>query len=146
MSQNMGVELHDNTRLVEDIPRIQKNVVRLTGLRLEKLLRHGEPEGVTPKDTGHLASSFRKTESREKIIMSTSAKYAEYLNEGTGVYGPRGQVIKPTNKKALAWGGKNGNFVRKSVKGIKGRHFVEKAIQRLDEKMPSILQQAVSKE
>lgn len=145
MAQNTVVTVRDNTHLIEDIPKIQDNVVKLTGSELEGLLREGPPTGVTPVDEGHLAGSFRKTESRNKVVMSTSAKYAEYLNEGTGVYGPRGQPIRPVKKKALKWSGKDGTFIRKSVKGIKGRHFIEEAVKQLDTKMPAVLQQAVNK-
>ena len=145
MAQNFIVEVRDNTHLIEDIPQIQENVVKLTGLQLENILGQGPPTGVTPKDTGHLAGSWRKTEERNKVVMSTSAKYAEYLNEGTGIYGPRDKPIVPVRKKALKWNGKGGTFIRRSVKGIEGRHFVEEAVKRLDSKMPNVLQQAVDK-
>ncbi|WKV08196.1 hypothetical protein Q2T46_11725 [Thermoanaerobacterium sp. CMT5567-10] len=41
------------------------------------------------------------------LYLSHSVKYGQYLEEGTGEYGPKGEpiVIKPINKKALYWEG-----------------------------------------
>jgi Bacteriophage HK97-gp10, putative tail-component len=37
------------------------------------------------------------------VDVGTNRKYARYVEEGTGIYGPKGMRIKPTTRQALAW-------------------------------------------
>lgn len=56
-----------------------------------------------------------------------SVEYAEYLVYGTGIYGPKGEEIKPKNADYLAFEGSGGETVyRKSVKGFKGEDYFAK--------------------
>ena len=51
--------------------------------------------------------------------------YAAYIHEGTGIYGPKGQMIRPVHAKALHWIGAGGEDIfAKSVKGIKPNRFL----------------------
>ena len=65
--------------------------------------------------------------------------YAEYVHEGTGIYGPKGTPIVPVTKKALKfkWDGpggavrskdKRGYVFAKSVKGQKANPFLARAL------------------
>jgi hypothetical protein len=87
----------------------------------------------TPKRTGKLARSTffmitGSTRHQQLIIMQPARSedgefYGEFVREGTGIYGPRGERIKPKTKKALAWGADLGGgkkeFVFASVAGQK---------------------------
>lgn len=55
-------------------------------------------------------------------------EYGLFVNEGTGIFGPSGKPITPKKAKAL----KTPYGPRKSVKGMEGRHFVEKGMAKLD--------------
>lgn len=53
------------------------------------------------------------------------APYSIYVDQGTGIYGPRGDRIYPTNAKALTfyWTGRGAWFSFKSVRGMQPQHF-----------------------
>ena len=61
--------------------------------------------------TGHatqgLHAGVDENENEFELFLSHSMKYGEYLEQGTGVYGPKGQPfeIKAKIKKALSWAG-----------------------------------------
>lgn len=93
-----------------------------------------------PKKTSTLVRSLhvvirRLTEDLIEGKVGTWLAYARYLEEGTGLYGPRKQAITivPKAKKALFWGGydaKGNALVRRRavVKGIKPRGYFAAAI------------------
>jgi hypothetical protein len=145
MSMSFTVIIKDDIHLEEQIPQLQSNIIKLSGTQLETLLKQSPPNGHTPVDEGHLAGAWTKKESQERIVMTNSAEYAVYVNEGTGVYGPRSRRITPVNAKVLHWEKGGTQYFAKSVKGIKGKHFVEAAVKDMEGKLPNILQQAVNK-
>lgn len=62
--------------------------------------------------------------------VGTKVKYAIYIHEGTGIYGPRGIPITPKKGKYLAFqpkGSKKTIYV-KSVRGIKPNPFLRDAL------------------
>jgi hypothetical protein len=50
-----------------------------------------------------------------------------WLDKGTGIYGPKGSPIVPTHAKFLRFKIGAQTFFRRSVKGQKATHFVDKA-------------------
>ena len=64
----------------------------------------GQVGRKAPVDEGRLAGSF-KLEQRDPLawLCSSAVHYALWVHQGTGVYGPRGQEIKPTSKQALVF-------------------------------------------
>ena len=89
----------------------------------------GNLERNSPVDDTNLQNSwFPLGRSRLERLVRSSAKYAKFVNDGTGIYGPRGKLITPKTKKALAFEYKGAMVVVKSVKGIKPRRYVEKSI------------------
>jgi len=84
---------------------------------------------LTPMVTGSLRSTVAVGKPVRKgnvlEIEIAMADYGIWLNEGTGIFGKYKRRIFPKEKKAL----KTPFGVFKSVKGIEGRHFVEKAIE-----------------
>lgn len=56
-------------------------------------------------------------------------KYAALVHNGTGLYGPHHQLIKPRDAKALRWRGGQGEFIfAKSVKGMPPNPFLLDAL------------------
>jgi hypothetical protein len=56
-------------------------------------------------------------------------KYAKWVHDGTGIYGPHHQLIEPTHAKALRWSGNAGEFIfAKHVKGIPPNPFLRDAL------------------
>ena len=63
---------------------------------------------AAPADTGELRARIREGWKVEKVgtewtITFSMPFYAEFIERGTGIYGPHGQPIQPVSKKALAW-------------------------------------------
>lgn len=83
----------------------------------------------SPVDEGNMQGGwFPLRFSTLNRLVRSPQKYTPFVNDGTGIYGPKGQRIRPKNKKALAFKYKGATVVVKSVKGIKPRRFVEKSI------------------
>lgn len=60
-----------------------------------------------------------------KVIQDlTVAKYGSYVENGTGIYGPTGQPIKPVRAKALSWVSNGKRVFARSVKGMKPRYYM----------------------
>lgn len=81
----------------------------------------------------------RKGQTALSFTVTNSIPYAKWVNDGTGIYGPRLRPIVPKKKttKALHWQVGGGSFFAASVKGQKGQKYVEKAIEKLTFAHPS---------
>lgn len=60
--------------------------------------------------------------------VGTSLFYAKYVHDGTGIYGPTGQVIRPRSKKALEFQGRGGTVFSRYSVGQRGTKFLERAL------------------
>lgn len=59
------------------------------------------------------------------LYLAHSEEYGEWLENGTGIYGPTKKLIVPVEKKFLSWVDENGQrFFAKSVRGIKPMHIL----------------------
>lgn len=62
---------------------------------------------LAPVDNGTLKNSIAMqitSENGELVArVGSNLKYARFVHEGTGLYGPRKQVIRPVRAKALRW-------------------------------------------
>ena len=90
---------------------------------------------LTPVVTSHLVNtetSEIKDDGRIGIIKAT-AKYARFVHDGTGRYGPykKDIVIIPSKAKALYWPGAKHPVRRVTQKGIKGNPFFLKALKQI---------------
>lgn len=86
-------------------------------------------------DTGRLRSSIASQlgTKNSKLVMrvGTNVKYAMFIHEGTGIYGPRGTRIVPKRSSVLKWTNREGTFYAKSVRGIVPNPFLKDALQSL---------------
>lgn len=62
------------------------------------------------------------------VQVGTNLYYAIYVHNGTGIYGPKGTVIRPLTAKALRWRGKGGYVFATYVKGMKPNPFLKDAL------------------
>ena len=62
--------------------------------------------------------------------ITSSAEHSSWQNEGTGIYGPMGQRIRPTHAKALVfdWPAAGGTVFFTSVAGQEGNHWWDRTI------------------
>jgi len=75
-----------------------------------------------PHKTGNLRRSIRigtVTDKTAQVVVD--ANYARYVEEGTGIYGPRKRRIVPVNAKALRWIGGPAGSLRLSGAARKGK-------------------------
>ena len=82
---------------------------------------------ITPVRSSNLVNSISSfvADGGTSGILKATAKYAEYVHEGTGLYGPYKTKIVPRNKQALFW--KGALHPVRSTKGMKGNPFFTKA-------------------
>lgn len=79
-----------------------------------------------PVGTGNLRRLIQFSYSPISAMVWPSAGYAVFVNEGTGLYGPRKDFIRPKRAKVLAFK-KGGKMIfAKKVKGQKANPFVER--------------------
>ena len=78
-------------------------------------------------DTGNMKNSILINLIYRGAQVVSGVEYLPYQNDGTGIYGKYRTPIVPKQKKALVFTIAGKTFVRKSVKGVKGKHFVEDA-------------------
>ncbi len=68
----------------------------------------------TPKDTGVLKNSLIMEMVIDRGVpvarVGSNLKYAIYVHEGTGLYGPRKRYIRPVQAKVLRWPGINNAY------------------------------------
>jgi len=97
------------------------NVVSEVEARAIKNAPVSKPKG------GNLANSATSEVNNDATrgTVRFTAKYAGYVHEGTGLYGPRKTLIRPKNKKALYWPG--ASHPVRSVRGMKPNPFLTKA-------------------
>jgi hypothetical protein len=88
----------------------------------------GGPSGPKRIDTGRLRSSILGTlimRNGEPVgIVGTNVKYARWVHDGTGIYGPRGQVIRPVRAKFLRFKAGGRVIYRRQVKGMRPNRFL----------------------
>lgn len=74
------------------------------------------------------------------VAVGPSMEYAFYVHEGTGLYGKRGDYIRPRKAKVLAFKGSNGQMVfTKRVAGQKPNPFVKRTVEQSEDKVNKII-------
>jgi len=100
-----------------------------------------------PVDEGRLRASLTMVIERVPgglvARIGSNLKYARYVHDGTGIYGPRARPITPRNGRWLRWPVKNNSGVgrrryaggataafmyARSVRGMRGRPFLRDAL------------------
>jgi HK97 gp10 family phage protein len=83
---------------------------------------------LVPVKTSNLHRSITSNVSADgkKGEIRATAPYAAYVHQGTGLWGPFRQLIRPKTKKALFWPG--ALHPVRSVKGQRPNPFFEKAL------------------
>ena len=97
----------------------------------------------TPYQTGRLITSFVLNKPAPLMrSWKPTAKYALWVEQGTGIYGPTGAKIVPVSAAALAWTSGGQTFIRKSVKGMTGRRYMEKILEAATPALTTLFQEA----
>lgn len=130
--------------------RIPERAVRRATFELLKRV-----QDLVPKRTRTLVRSITALVERigGDVVegrVGSHMEYARYIEEGTGIYGPKGKAITivPRNREALAWKGPGGIIVRKRavIQGIKPRTPFGTAVAQFLPRFIEIIEQEVQKE
>jgi hypothetical protein len=87
-----------------------------------------------PVDTGRLRASIHTelfTRGGDWIAkVGTNVHYGRYVEQGTGLYGPRHRVIRPVRARVLRWvpRGSNKAVFARSVRGVRPRPYLVPAL------------------
>lgn len=96
-----------------------------------------------PHQTGNLQRMIKMTYQPIQVEIEPTAKYSEFVHDGTGVYGKLGTPIKPKNAKVLAWRSGGKWIFAKQVLGQKANPFVERTVQKTAGVIQSIFNKAL---
>lgn len=116
---------------MEKITKFKQELLEQTSTRGKQILQTN-----TPKDTGAGAGSYKVIKSKNQHEIRNEKKYLPWVNDGTGIYGPRHQRITPVNARVLHFHWKGREWFLKSVKGQRPQKFVEKSMPEIVEAIP----------
>ena len=85
-------------------------------------------ESVTPRRTSRGANSYRVIKKASAHEIRNEVFYLPFVNDGTGLYGPRHQRITPKHARYLHFTWKGKEWFLKSVRGQKPKRFVERGV------------------
>jgi hypothetical protein len=97
---------------IEGLTALQKRFAAISDSRMMlgqiALLAIKEAKDIAPRKTGNLGRTIRLgtvTDTNAQIMAGgvRGVGYARYVEEGTGLYGPRKRRIVPVKAKVLAW-------------------------------------------
>lgn len=106
--------------------RSKKRALDLSQLELLRNLKIN-----SPVDQGKMQGSWFKlpNPSADKRRIKSAANYTANVNDGTGIYGPRGRIIRPRTGRLLGPFKYQGKLIAVPwIRGQKGQKFVEKSI------------------
>ena len=122
----------------EELSRAFRQAPELTKRELSRAIGdsartiEGKAKRYAPVDQGILRASIhtegpRVTSNNVEAIVGTNVKYAKMQEEGTGIYGPKKQPIRPVHGKFLVWKKAGQTFFARSVKGVKPQWYFKRA-------------------
>ena len=86
-------------------------------------------ESVTPRRTSKGANSYKIIKKGNVHEIRNDVFYLTFVNDGTGIYGPRHRRITPKHAKVLHFHWKGREWFVKSVRGQPPKKFVERGVQ-----------------
>ena len=116
---------------MKNIPKFKDEVLEQTSKRGKQILQEN-----TPKHTGAGANAYKIIKSENQHTIRNEKKYLPWVNDGTGLYGPRHRRITPIHARVLHFHWKGREWFLKSVKGQRPQKFVEKSMPEIVESIP----------
>ncbi|MFW9991928.1 MAG: HK97 gp10 family phage protein [Candidatus Odinarchaeota archaeon] len=121
--QGFGMQINGLEKLHDKTSKDNIKKSSLGGMQLAVDAVRKAVKRNTPVRSGVLRASWQSEARPDSGRVYTGVRYGPYINYGTGVFVGRGRIY-PKSARVLAWDG-----VRvRSIKGVEGRHFVEKTI------------------
>lgn len=124
MSVSISIIGEDTLNFQERIREIIKGGTSYT---TQELIRHLKAN--SPVQTGYLKKWFPTKKSDLLYRIRSPAHYVGFVNDGTGIFGPKKSPIYSSKVgKPLVFKANGQTIMVKSIRGQKGQKFVEKSI------------------
>ena len=140
------LDIKEMGNVLDNIDTLGEKIVTNVAIDLQANMKTATYEGKPIVDHGRLAGSWTIFDEGplEKTVAS-SANYADYVNSGTGIYGPyKTPIVHPTIGKKFAFQ-VNGKMVYTNIiKGIKPRRFVERGMEKTSNRIPELVIQSIN--
>ena len=156
MASKLSIDWQDPNRflsgLLRQLSEEAGSVARVPGRAVRKgvfmLLRLWQRE--TPKVTGTLTRSETAAvaELGPDLVegrVGSPMKYARFVEEGTGLYGPRRALIVPKGGKALKFVFGGEVLYRRNVKGMKAQRPLGKAVESFAPQFAALVEEELKK-
>lgn len=132
MVLEMTITVQDNQRvldLMEIFPeRVEQSMDQALNTVGPRVLQ--DLQDATPIASGELRDAWAMLPFDNGILFENAAPHAHWVLEGTGIFGPVGQPIRPVSKKKMKFEGRSGEIVfAREVQGMRGRDFITPAFQ-----------------
>lgn len=95
-----------------------------------------------PAKTANLRRSIELEYTPIAVRITPTANYAEFVHNGTGIFGEKGQMIRPKKAKAMVFQGKGGLVFTKKTKGQPANPFVERTRNKTKDDIQKIFSEA----
>lgn len=125
------IDVDSELTFKEDFQKFKKELLEETSKWGKMTL-----EENTPKDTGAGAKAYKIKKSDNQHIIYNDTEYLPWVNDGTGIYGPKRQRITPKTAKFLHFHWKGREWFLKSVRGQRPQRFVEVSMIEIEESVP----------
>ena len=126
-------------KLAEKMPLIKKKGMSYVAQGMISNLTRN-----SPVDHGLLRQWFIYSNSGDTITIRSPAHYAKFVNDGTGIFGPRGTpIIHPSIGKKFAFQVNGQMIYTRMIRGQKGQHFVERSIEQTKPQIGNFMIKAV---
>ncbi len=124
------VTVEDNQRVQDLMELFPQQVEQSMGQALDvvgpEVLK--DLQDATPVASGELRDAWAMLLLNNGILFENAAEHAHWVLEGTGVFGPVGQPIRPVSARKMVFIASSGEKVfAREVQGMPGRDFISAA-------------------
>lgn len=125
------INVNSELTIQDDFNKFKKGLLEETSRMGKQTLQEN-----TPKDTGAGSKAYNIKKSENQHIISNDKEYLPWVNDGTGIYGPRRQRITPKTAKFLHFHWKGREWYLKSVRGQRPQKFVDVSMIEIEKSIP----------
>ncbi len=136
MNYRLSVDVIGSTELAAAMKQAPQVTIQALSTAIGKTAYKVEnrAKAYAPIDKGSLRGSIhtqgpRATRNNVEATVGTNIKYAKWQEQGTGIYGPRKQMIVPVRAKRLAFKVGGAWVYARQVRGVKPQRYIRKAKQ-----------------
>lgn len=127
----VSIGINSELTFKEDFKKFKKELLDETSKNGKITLQEN-----TPKDSGAGAKAYKIKKSDNQHIISNDTEYLPWVNDGTGIYGPRRQRITPKTANFLHFHWRGREWYLKSVRGQRPQRFVEVSMIEIERSVP----------